>query len=60
MVAHKGQTVSEFGFRNFGEVGEAECTACGGTHSLLWCHKAREPGQDIDSAYIDVQLLPSR
>jgi len=60
MVVHKGQTISEFGFWNFGEVGDAECTACGSTHILLWCHKGREPDQDIDSTYVDVQHLPSR
>lgn len=39
MVVWKGQQVSEFGYWHYGEVGEAECTACGGTHLLLWSHR---------------------
>ncbi len=35
MVVHKGQRVSYFGLTEFGEIGTAECTACGGEHLLL-------------------------
>jgi len=35
MVVHGGQKVPYFGVREFGEVGDAECTACGGRHLIL-------------------------
>jgi hypothetical protein len=35
MVVHKGQRVSYYGRTEHGEVGMADCTACGGQHLLL-------------------------